>query len=113
MNYEPPIQAIRDISEYLQQPIPDDNLDNGLEEHLRGLESTLYKLAEVKADWHKMLSEKKSQMLHPKDKDLTELDRTIMLNASVAVIQRDYDFLCRVEELADQRIDIIQMLLTL
>lgn len=107
MDYVSPNSIIAKLGSILREPIPND-----LTEHIKNIESKLFELVEAKVETHRFLQEKRNQMLHPKDKDLTELDRTTMLNSSVAVIQRDYDFLCEVHSLALRRLDICTLLLT-
>ena len=107
MDYVSPNSIIAKIGLILREPIPDD-----ITEHIKNIESNLFELIEAKVETHRFLQEKKNQMLHPKDKDLTELDRNIRLNASVAVIQKDYDFVCEVHSLALRRLDICVLLLT-
>ena len=109
--YNPPLEAIQGVAKYLQNPLPDDMGD--LKEHLIGLEAAQYKLAEARVDWQRLLHEKESRMLHPKDANLTELDRRTMLNASVAVIKRDLDFLLTLEKLSSERLIFGQKLLEL
>lgn len=109
--YESPLKAIQGVAKYLQNPLPDDV--NDLKEHLIGLESAQYELAEALVDQQRLLHEKESQMLHPKDANLTELDRKTMLNASVAVIKRDLDFLAKLEKLSSERLIFGQKLLDL
>ena len=78
---------------------------------LPALDALRFELLEVRVDWGQMLAEKKSQYLHPKDKNLTELDRKISLNASLANIERDYEFLVGLEKLVEQRIELGKALL--
>lgn len=98
--YESP-QIIRVIGELLRQELPS---GKALTTYLKALENYRYDLAEARVDWLKLLHEKEAQMLHPKDKDFTELDRRTMLHASVAVIRRDYEFLVAIETIVDQRL---------
>lgn len=107
--YNPPVEIIKRVGMYLGITLPS-NRDK-LIEHLTGLEATRYKLAEARVDWLLLLYEKKNQMLHPKDKDLTELDRRVMLNASIGVIERDYEFLVKLEQLVEERLTFGQKLL--
>lgn len=108
--YEGPTEIIRRAGMYLKVAMPDAKAK--LTDHLRMLDSVRLDVAETKADWGKLLAEKKNQMLHPKDKDLTDMDRRIMMNASVAVIERDYNFLCDIDRLLGERIDLGKLLLT-
>lgn len=73
------------------------------------LDTLRFELALARVDAQKLLYEKRKQMLWPKDaeKGLTELDRTTRLNADVAVLERNYQFLARLEELVDNRIDLV------
>lgn len=108
--YQPPTEIMRRAGMYLRVTMPDAKAK--LKEHLRVIEAVRYELAETRADWGKMLAEKKSQYLHPKDKEFTEMDRKIMLNAQLADIERDYEFLCTIELLVKERIDLGKVLLT-
>jgi hypothetical protein len=108
--YNPPTPIIKRVGIYMSVAMPMGR--EKIRDHLQGLEATRYELAKVRCDWLQMLHEKKNQMLHPKDKDLTELDRKTMVNASVAVIERDYEFLCKLEELVKDRIELGKIFLT-
>lgn len=100
--YESPYKVIHSVAGYLGQPLPTSEKD--LKQHLVGLDSVRMELAEARVDWHRLLHEKESQMLHPKDAMFTEMDRKVMLNASVAVIRRDYDYLLTLEQLIQERL---------
>jgi len=100
--YESPSEVIHSVAKFLGEPLPDKAPE--LLAHLKGLEATRLKLGEARVDWHKLLHEKESQMLHPKDANFTEMDRKVMLNASVAVIRRDYDYLLTMEKLIEERL---------
>lgn len=54
---------------------------------------------------------KRLQFLHPKDKELTDIDRKIMLDAYTAEHQAAYDKLASIEKALEQRIAVIQTLL--
>lgn len=105
--YESPNEIIRRVGVFLREPIPEVDI----EDHLSGLEALRFDLAEATVDWQRLLAEKKNQMLHPKDKELTDMDRKVMLNASIAVIERDYEFLLRLEGLVSDRLDLGKMFL--
>ena len=77
------------------------------------LEKERFDLGKMRCEWLKLLHESKAKMRHPKDKDLTDLDRTTMLNGSVAFIQRDYEFLVVLEKLVEDRLELGKLLLTL
>lgn len=109
--YESPISVIKRVGLYLRTAMPIQG--KKLVDHLQGLEATRFDLAQAVVDWHQLLAEKKNQMLYPKDKDKTEMDRRVMLDASVAVIERDYKFLCKLEELVRERIELGKIFLTL
>jgi hypothetical protein len=111
MEYEGPNRVIAQVGKTLSQPMPWQDKDK-LKEHLAELDALRYTLAETTVKWHRMLSDKRLQFLHPKDKELTELDRSTMLNANVSIIQRDYDFLVRLETLIDSRLELGKYLLS-
>ena len=102
---------MRRVGIYMNVAMPTDK--KRLIKELQGLEACRYDLARKSAEWHKLVAEYKNRMLHPKDKELTELDRTTMLDAHVAVVRKDYEFLCKLEEIVRDRIELGKILLTL
>lgn len=52
-----------------------------------------YDLAVSLVDWQELLANKKRQVLWPKDKELTEMDRKIRLDADISQIERGYSLL--------------------
>lgn len=102
MDYVTPSEIISKVGQYLQETITVDNV--------KELEKLRFELAEKKNEWLQKLHERENQMLHPKDKELTELDRKTMLNASVAVIRRDYEFLRDLDRIVEQRIELFKVL---
>ena len=109
--YESPTEIMRKVGEFLREPL---SLDIPvLQGQLTGLEALRYDLADKRTQWYQTLAEKKNQMLYPKDKEKTELDRKVMLNASVALIEKDYLFLVALEELIQERLQLGKQLLSL
>ena len=106
MNYDNSrvTSIISRIGNYLREELPEDDVEG--ERHLAALEALCFELLEVTVDWKCLLAEKKSQYLHPKDSAMTELDRKVSLNASVATIKRDVDFLTGLQTLVTQRIEL-------
>lgn len=111
MEYQSPTEILRRLGLYLGVTMPTSG--ERLVAHLQALEACRFDLAKKAAEWHKLTSEYRSRMLHPKDKDLTELDRTTMLDAHVAVVRQDYELLCKLEEIVRDRIELGKLLLTL
>lgn len=111
MDYQSPTEIIKRVGLYLGAAMPIEK--KRLIEHLQGLEATRFELAKAAAEWHQELAERKNQVLHPKDPQMTELDRTTMLDAHVAVVRKDYELLCKLEELVKDRIELGKQLLTL
>ena len=105
MDYKSPTELLRQAGVALRLPLEKDSLGE--------LDAVRLPLAEAVADWHLKLAESKRQMLHPKDKDFTELDRNIMLDAHVGVVRKDYEMLQRVDQLVEQKISLIISYLTL
>lgn len=99
-------QIIAEVGKYLRQALP--RAQEDLEAHVIGLDSLRFDLAKERADAMQSLYEKRKQMLWPKDVDakLTELDRNTRLNADVAILERDYQFLVRLEDLVEARVDL-------
>lgn len=104
--YESP-SIIAKVGSLLRKPFPRSTED--IEVAVMDLEDIKYDLAEAVTDHMRLLYEKRKQMLWPKDaeKNLTELDRTVRLSGDVAVIERDYQLLCKIEQLVNDRIAII------
>lgn len=113
MEYSLPSEKIiANVGTYLRQSLP--RAQEDIESHVIGLDALKYDLAEATANSLRTLYEKRKQMLWPKDaeKSFTELDRTTRLNGDVAILERDYKFLCRLEELVDARLNLAMLLLT-
>lgn len=99
-------EIIKKVGEYLRKPIPTTQKD--LKLHVIGLDALRYDLAEACYDSMQTLYQKRKQMLWPKDveKGLTELDRNTRLNGDVAVLERDYHFLLKLQDLVESRIEL-------
>lgn len=100
---------IKTLATILRVPIPTDG--DELEAHIIELNALQYDLALELVNTQKLLYEKRKQLLWPKDKDQTELDRKTKLDADTAPIQRNYELLSRIELLIIQRLDICLQLL--
>ncbi len=84
---------------------------NALRSHLLGLESLRFALAEARVEALYELHTKRRQMLYPKDKEFTELDRKVRLDGDVALYERNYTFLVELEEIVKDRLNFGQLLL--
>lgn len=104
---EPPV--IKEATTLLRVKIPSD--DESIESHIVDIASIQGEVAMATADSLKLLLEKRKQLLWPKDKDTTELDRKTRLDADTAPLQRDYELLIRIEELLRQRVAVCMELL--
>lgn len=109
--YESPTAIIKRVGIYLGTAVPIGK--QKLIDHLQYLEACRWELTKAVVDQHQTLAETKSRMLHPKDKDMTELDRNTMLDAHIAVIRRDYELLLRIEKLIHERIELGKVFLQL
>lgn len=89
------------VATYLGEPLPTKHLAG----NLIGLEATRLELAEKRVDWLHKLHKAEMKVLHPKDPQLTELDRKTSLQAYTADIRRDYELLLSLEELVKYRLD--------
>lgn len=83
------MEVIKKLSPLLQQPFS--------KELLLGIQPLRLELSKEVVDLGQKLAERKRQVLWPKDKEMTELDRKIRLDADVAQLERDYEFLLKVE----------------
>lgn len=104
------LAIVSKVGEHLREPL-DYHSPELVKEALVSLECLRADLLEVRVSWKQLLDEKRSQYLHPKDKDLTEMDRRIGLNASLANIERDYEFVFGLEKLIEQRMELGRVLL--
>lgn len=82
-----------------------------LETHVIELDAIRYDLAKATSETMEFLYLKRNQMLEPKDKNSTELDRLTRLNADVALIEKDYAFLQKLETLVEQRLALATVLI--
>jgi hypothetical protein len=105
------MSVLAEVGEFLRQPLP--RAQEDLEAHLIGLEALRHDLAKETVDAMELLYTKRKQMLWPKDaeKGLTELDRTTRLNGDVAPLEKDYQFLLRLEALVEARLSLALSLL--
>lgn len=81
-------------------------LSTPIEQDIDELRSLRVELAEAVVDARQLLLEKRRQMLWPKDKELTELDRKTRLDGDVAMYERNYEFLYRLEEIAKEKLEL-------
>lgn len=109
--YESPTEIIRKVGGFLREKLST-NRDE-LIAQLTDLEALRFELVEQRTRLFQILAEKKNQMLYPQEKGKTELDRRIMLGASVALIERDYIFLESLEGLVRDRLVLGEQLLSL
>jgi len=110
-DYQSPTEVLKRCGIYLGVALPGGK--QKLIDHLKGMEACRFELAKKTAEWHRLVAEQKNRMLHPKDKDLTELDRNTMLEAHVAVVRQDYELLVKLDELIKERLELGKLLLTL
>jgi len=105
-------EIIAEVGEYLRKPLP--RAQEDLEAHVIGLEALRFGLAKATTDSLQTLYQRRKQMLWPKDaeKNFTELDRTTRLNGDVAELERDYQFLVRLEALVEGRLNLALVFLT-
>jgi hypothetical protein len=98
---------IEKFQPFLSFPIPAENL----REHAIGLEGLRYELLSQKVQARLILQEKRRQMLWPKDKDMTELDRKTRMDADCAGYEKDYELLLGLEEIVKDRLELIKAML--
>jgi hypothetical protein len=103
----PPI--VNKLRPFLSKELP--KASSALRQHLTGLECLRYALAEARVNAHQSLLEKRRQVLWPKDKDMTELDRKTRLDGDVAVYEKNYQFLVQLEEIVRDRLELGKLLI--
>jgi len=79
-------------------------------EDIYELQGLRLELAEKIKKAHEELLLKRRQVLYPKDKDLTELDRKVRMEGDIAKYEADYLFLLKVYEIVKDKILIATQL---
>lgn len=100
--YDQPIELYKRLGDLL---IVELEKDTALVQ-IAALEALRYELAQVMASTLEELYKKRAQYLYPRDKGLTELDRTTSLNGSLAQIESDYLFQQKLWEIVADRISL-------
>lgn len=111
MDYQAPTELIKKVGKFLGRELPEEK--TALINHIKGLEALRYELAEATAEQHRIVVDMRRKMLHPKDKEFTELDRNVMLDAHVSVLKKDLEFLLSLQEIIRDRIELAKVLLTI
>jgi hypothetical protein len=106
MSYTDIIQRTSALLE-LEIPITESDLENALKD----LEMTRKTLLEERVEAQIELTRKRAQYLHPKDRDLTNLDREIMLNAHTTAEVQRFELLKGLEYLVKDRCATLSLLL--
>ena len=88
-----------------------DNDPGELKAALKALHAVSVRCLEARISAQTELANRTLQYLHPKDKDLTDMDRKIMLDAHIREYRANYELLSGYEKLLEQRINIIEELL--
>ena len=97
------------ISNILSQPLPTtkDDVIGSLNVCMTLTAPILMARCAAQAKWYT----ERDRLRHPKDlKQFTDLDRTIMLEAAVADLQKEYNELKGLEDLLNQRIQVLTSL---
>lgn len=77
----------------------------------KNLEYLREPLMSLRVEAYKELCKKRNQYLHPKDKEMTDLDRKTKMEAAVADVQAEYELVRGLEELVRERVELIKILL--
>jgi hypothetical protein len=89
----------------LKEELPKDV--QGLAKALREAEVCFIPTVEARINAQTKLYEERLRLRHPKDKELTDWDRKIMLDAHTSEIQAEYELLASLEKALEQRISAI------
>lgn len=103
------LTIIKRSNEFLDKDIPISESD--LETALIDCERLRKDILNVRIDAQIELAKKRGQYLHPKDRDLTELDRKIMLDAHTTTELQRFELLLGLELLLKDRHATISLLL--
>ncbi len=97
--------------DFLNEDVP--IIESDIENALTSLEKLRLPLLEARIEAQTELLNKRRQYLHPKDKNLTELDRKTMLDANTTSFQANYELLNGLEYLLKDRHRTLSLLLEL
>ena len=100
---------IADCRRVLNAGVPDTaaGLTSALKGTLRLREQTL----SARVEAQRVLATKRELARHPKDKEFTDLDRGVMLEAAVADYAADFELLSGLETLLGERLKVLNSLL--
>lgn len=82
-----------------------------LKEVLRNIEWRHIGIMSARIEAQANLQTKRLRYLHPKDKEMTDMDRKIQLDANTSEEQAKYEKLASIEKALEQRITVIKALL--
>ena len=94
----------------LSEALPKDT--QGLMVVLCEAEACFIGIVTARLEAQSKLHSERLRLRHPKDKEYTDWDRKIMLDANTAAEQAEYDLFVAMEKALEQRISIIQTLLS-
>lgn len=102
-------QIIAQITSLLSLDLP--NTANDAKTNLSACMKLTGAILMARVNAQKKLATEKDRLRHPKEKDLTDLDRSIMLGSAVAEFQADYELLSGLESLLSERISVLKLLI--
>lgn len=108
-NKERTLAHIKTVSSILHCRLPEN--EKALRNSLRDAEGVFIQTIEEKAAAHRVLLQKRMQFRHPKDKEYTDFDRTILLEGNIAEHIEAYELFAGMEKALEQRISVIKALL--
>jgi hypothetical protein len=88
-----------------------DDTPEGIKQAVIGLEALRLPLMIARVNAQCTLAEKRGQFRHPKDKEFTDFDRTIMLESDIAQYSKSFQELSGLEGLVSDRILFLRQLL--
>lgn len=97
------------VLDLLNVTLPNDV--NGLKSALRDVEVCYIGIVTARVQAHADLCNMRERYRHPKDKELTDMDRKTMLEAHTAEEQARFEQLAGIEKALEQRISVIRALL--
>lgn len=83
----------------------------GCKTDLNGLLASLAYISKAKAEVQTKLLHERARLRYPKDKELTDWDRKIMLDDATAELQAEYDLFTDIQKALEQRVEVVRALL--
>lgn len=98
------MELFQRVGDYITDPLQ--KKIEGIVKQLDAADALRYELALTKCTMKVILNGRRMAVLRPKDKMVTDLDRKIEVEGATAQIEADYEFLCTLENIMAERLEL-------